>query len=722
MIRSDLIQMPVTARDKPDRKKKKKAWSSRVAQWLGTPAGIRLARDLQRRSKSGAPTKASSLAPAAPTVPQAISIWRRAETDGEIIFERPEPTPWGDHYASTRVIRASKSAAGKRICLFGESVAAGYLYAPHLTPAKILSHQLREADSEQSYEVMDLARTNETIDGLANTIERALHLEPDLIVVFAGNNWTLLETRNASPYAPALDGRVGYGRELQRNGLLGPIEKASRRLLEKSTAFLGKLAAMAGARKIPVILALPEVNLADWENRQAVTWLPGSATRDWYGHYQRALARLARKRWKEAALEAHRMIELDGCTCPSSQRVLARARLGSGDVEGCKRACRAEVDANQYSTLCFLGAPQATPLVQAILEKAALHHGFSIVDLRRNFDHWAPGQLPGRRLFLDYCHLTARGMHVAMAGVAAETVRLLSRADRRPDWLNLARTISLLEISAPAESATFLGAAVHNAHRLLTVGEKAPILEYWCRKALQVSPGVRDAMLNLIALRLDPGQELHRGHLWNLQSDFRLGFQHGLQYAHLDAELIRTVTRVLSDAGDCRILKQVVDRRGLDARAIDLSSPRNLWEPVERFYPEVIASQEPAEMAYFRSAWPTSSFGLVSRGGRDVRLKITARLPTIVRDEPPSVGRIIVLVNGLRAAAFSCCRQWRKTSVTVPGRLLAPGLNKLTFSWPHPQCTGERALESAVRRLQRGLTADVHPVFGEVAEILASED
>ncbi len=712
--------MPIESTGTSQNRENSKAWNRRVAEWLGTPTGIRLARHLQLRSQSDAASQGSPPRPDGTERPEAISIWKRIEIDGQTVFQRPEPTLWGDHYASTRTIEATKAAAKKRICLFGESVAAGYLYAPHLTPASVLSHQLRLADTEQAYEVIDLARTNETIDGLTSTVGRALQLNPDLIVVFAGNNWTLLETPEVSPYIPALLSRVGYGKALQRNGLLGPIEQASRQLLHKSSTFLGELAAIASGRNIPVVLVLPEVNLADWENRQPVAWLPGFGARDWYRHYHRALDHLARERWDEATQAAGRMIDLDGYTCPSSQRVLAKARMGAGDREGARQASRAEIDANQYPTLCFLGTPQATPLIQGILERSALHYGFSLVDLRRRFQDWMPRQLPGRRLFLDYCHLTAEGMHVAMAGVASEVVRLLSQTPRRPDWMQLAQTIPRQEISAAAESTTFLGAAIHNAHRLLTVGAKAPILEYWCRQALQLSPGVQDAMLNLIALRLGPGQELHRGHLRNLESEFTLGFQHGLRYPHLDAELIRTILSLLSQGDDRPDLDEVLDRRARDGVAVDLASPRNLWEPVERFYPEVIASQDPPPAAFYRSAWPTSSFALLSRQGRDLKLEITARLPTIDPDNPPSGLPVRVLVNGAPAAGFSSCGQWQKTNLNLPAKLLAPGLNQLTLLWPFPQSTGEAALTNAAHRLQRGLPADIHPVFGEVAELLAS--
>ena len=98
----------------------------------------------------------------------------------------------GDHYATRQTLPARKTPGTRRICFFGESVAAGYLYAPHLTPAMVLEEQLRQTSDTHAYEVIDLARTNETLDGLLTTVRRSLQLNPDVLVLFVGNNWTLL--------------------------------------------------------------------------------------------------------------------------------------------------------------------------------------------------------------------------------------------------------------------------------------------------------------------------------------------------------------------------------------------------------------------------------------------------------------------------------------------------------------------------------------------------
>src|SRR3954452_25139562 len=111
--------------------------------------------------------------------PRPISIWLPREKDGEQVFERPDPGPLGDHYATRKVIPAKQ--ARQRICFFGESAAAGYLYAPHLTPARVLEDHLRHLAGPGAFEVVDLARTNEPLQPLVATVEAAMQLAPDLL-------------------------------------------------------------------------------------------------------------------------------------------------------------------------------------------------------------------------------------------------------------------------------------------------------------------------------------------------------------------------------------------------------------------------------------------------------------------------------------------------------------------------------------------------------------
>ena len=351
-----------------------------------------------------------------------ISIWQPAEVDGEPAFVRPDPLPLGDHYAAVKVLRPKKAELPLRVGFFGESAAAGYLYAPHVTPARVLEFHLRVAGGDGNFEVVDLARTNETLVSLAETVRTSLQINPDVLVLFIGNNWNLLETPEVSPYAPSAEARQRYARALRKEGIEGPLRLAAEALREKAEATLDFVALIARAVQIPVVLVLPEINLADWENRQPPVWLPGDGTARWHSLYGEAAGRLERGDFEGALATARSLRELDGGACSSTWRLLAKAWMGLGDLEEAGRAALAEVDAAAYPLLAFLGAPQATTAAREILRSTARRHGFSCVDLREVFAQATGSPLPGRRLFLDYCHLTSEGIHLAMAAVAAEVL------------------------------------------------------------------------------------------------------------------------------------------------------------------------------------------------------------------------------------------------------------------------------------------------------------
>lgn len=657
----------------------------RLAELLATPEGLRTARLLQAAGMLAPPPPSSSPA-APPRRPEPISIWVPREIDGEPAFVRPDPLPLGDHYAARKVLRPKKAELPLRVAFFGESVAAGYLYAPHLTPAGVLETQLRALGGAESFEVIDLARTNETLPSLGATVRASVQIQPDMLVLFVGNNWNLLETPEVSPYVPSVRARQRYADAL-REGLAGPIRKAEEELRLVAEGTFELIALIATAVGIPVIVVVPEVNLADWETRQPVVRLPGDGVARWHSFYR--------------AGNAEALRELDGGTCPTAWRLLARERMAAGDLEGAKAAAIAEVDSARYATLGFLSAPQATTLARDLLRGLARRHGFACVDLREVFARHTGSPLPGRRLFLDYCHLTSEGIEVAMAAVAAEAIRL--------SGMPQTGELPAIEVAPEVEATARLGAAVHSAHRLLTVGPKREILEHWCEAALEADPGVESAMLDLLEARCSPGPAvLTAAQQRNLSSPYRLLLQHGWKWDHLDADLIEVLVDVLERRG--RPVRDQVSRMLLEhhgGREVDLADPFYHWEPLERFYPEVMDLQDLARRATYRSPWPVSSFCLIA--DRDVELELTAR------GNPGEVG---VEVNGAPAGTFPLGERWTKGTLRIPAALLRPGLNRLTLRWPDPPPIEGDPFGPAIERLEIGLAADLHPVFGEVFSLI----
>ncbi|MFP5287753.1 MAG: tetratricopeptide repeat protein, partial [Thermoanaerobaculia bacterium] len=561
------------------------------------------------------------------------------------------------------------------------------------------------------FEVIDLARTNERLPTLVETVRTSLQINPDILVLFVGNNWNLLETPEVSPYAPSLEARRRYALALREEGIRGPVRLARERLRKSAREALDTVALIARTVRIPVVLIVPEVNLADWETRQPPVRLSRDGVARWQSLYWEAGDRLDRGDFEGALAAAREMLDLDGGTCPSSWRLLARAWRGLGSLDEARQAARAEIDAVSSATLCFLSAPQATTGVQDMLRHAARTHGFLLVDLPEVFI----SPLPDRRLFLDYCHLTTEGIHLAMAAVAAEVLNISGMLNEEVSWRGLLSRLPTPEITPEAEATARLGAALHTGHRLLPVGAKAQILEYWCEAALDASPGIAEAMLDLIAARSAPCPAvLTAAQQRNLSSPYRLTFQHGWRWDHLDADVIEAITTVLERRGRPvreEVARGLMKHHGLREAGTDLADPFYLWEPLERFYPEVMSFEDVPRRGTLRSPWPKVSFCLVCDATKDVELIPSVRLP-----QP---GEVRVAVNGAEAGAFEAGNGWTRTSLRIPRDLLRPGLNRLTLFWPALPATGEDPLRPVLDRLESGIAADLHPVFGEIFSILA---
>lgn len=668
------------------------------------------------------------------TSARAISIWKPVSRSGELVWERPKPLPLGDHYATRRTLRRLPEKGRQRILFFGESAAAGYLYAPWHTPARLLESQLNAVAGdcgESGWEVIDLARTNERLDSMVATFAAALQLKAQVAVFFAGNNWPLLETPELSPYAPAVRWRQRYGLGLRSGGLVGPVELARLQLQRKVRGAMARIAQLAAGVGVDVVLVRPEVNLADWPARQPVAWLPYGRSASWYEFDSRARRALEEGDWVAARRWALEMAGLDGGLNPTAQRLLASAHLGASEVAAAVSACRREVDADSYPIAAFLPSPRATRQVGDLLRQAAEEHGFATVDLPSIFAaHSATSlaeSLPGRRMFLDYCHLTAEGMAVAMAATACSILRVVKSAEVATWGEILAlRDPTGTAISQPVpevDAVAHLGAAIHTAHRLAGAPGKAELLRHWCRQALRSWPAISATMVDLARARCAPVPELLSAEQQEiLASPAVLGFQHGWSWQAVDGELFTAMIAVLrqGDGGQCTAAKQIeaailAHRAASPGRSIELAVPGfHLAEPVECLFPEAMAETRRSSRAMLRCVWPETAFDLPWDGELALRLRATLRLPPIAGLASRGAATVRLMLNEHSCGEVEVGARWSRQEIELPIHHLRRGLNRLRLVWPPLPGGGEAALEAAGERLECGVEADIHPLFGEI--------
>ncbi len=565
-----------------------------------------------------------------------ISIWRPETIDGSPAFVRPAPGPFGDHY-SDRLAIPLETPAPRRVCFFGESAAAGYLLAPDITPAGVLGLRLGP-----DYDVVDLARTNERIDTLVDTIQAALQLRPDVLVVFAGNNWNLLETPDWSPFFPVSESRQRYAAAVRRGGLGSPVLEAQRALRVKVDRLFDCLLA-TGTRTVIVV---PEVNLADWTTRQPVPWLDEGLAA-WYRLLVQAERALRRRDFAEARMSARRMLTLDGGSCPTAFRLLARAAEGLGDRDEAATASRAHVDSAHYPLLALLGAPQARHADQEMLADGARRAGFDCVDLREVFADGF-GKPPGRALFYDYCHLTPHGINLAMSAVASA---IAGDAGGGP-----------IEISASVATRAAIGAAIHGVHR----GARGPVVRHWMRAAIAEGRAARQLLRDVVDARLASAPAvLTKGQL----RDDPLTPQQGWKWKWLDAETLAAIEEVT----------------GLEVLLGDRGAPKlELWNPLDRFLSDALDHDDAEGRATYRAPWPWTHLALLARGPCTIEMVVRGKGTARLRSNGQCISRLQLRPQWTR---------WRVHVTVQPARRDPPAwrrpssFSKLAWRRPYIPCS-----------------------------------
>ena len=681
-----------------------------LAKRMAEEDGPRLARLLQMTGFLHPHQKTEISSPPSSGGPKPISIWMPREKEDKLEFVRPEAGPFVDHYADRVAIPATKPEHTKRVLWFGESAAAGYLYAPVYTPAKVLAHNLAAMVPETPWEVIDLARTNEHLQSLTETVEASLQLDPDLLAIYTGNNWNLLETPEHSAYAPDITARQAYGACLREGGFTAAIDRAGKTLLHKAHQAMETILGLALQRDIPLVLVVPEVNLADWTSLQPPVWLPALNLAAWYETRQKVLAALNHEDWQGVKAGAFALLEIDEGTCPTTFRFLARAHLGLGDIPAAREAARAEVDSAYRATLCFIDAPRSTSLVQKVLRRFGQRDGVHLVDLPALFHQ--EEALPGRDWFLDYCHLNAAGIQCAMKATAESIVQALGQC--------IANEAPSSPPPPEVEAVALTGAAIHLAHRLKS-DDKQALMEYYLDGALAAAPEVAEAMMDLISVRLGPVPAvLHAVQQRNAASSFPLSPQHGWKYPYLDIEAILAIEASLArhqPEKSQEISRMLMSERGLGEQWQELV-PYYLWEPVAQVYTDLLETTDLPGRAFYRAPFPETAICLITDGRQDLELAVVTRLPDPL-DEGQRFGRVALHLNGILLAEYFAGDSWERVEIPVPSNRLQAGVNRLTIHWPIPQTPGDAAREYLMKALEEGCEAAIHPIFGEIFSIKA---
>ncbi len=632
-----------------------------------------------------------------------VGIWAPRSTNGRTSFVRTtsnEDTFWAD------VACIEPKGARTRVVLFGESAARGYFYDPHYQPARVLESMLNDR-GDSDVEVVDLARTSLGFRPLVDLMQAALALEPDLYVMLAGNNWY--------PYS-----RMGWADArrivmMLRDGAgWGPVRAhMEARQHARVRTLIEQLATLAASRRIPIVVLIPEFNLADWHDvGRELPFLSGERLALWVavrGALGEAVARGDRAAAESLALE---LTTLDEHTMPLGLEVLADCRRQAGDLAGARRY-------REMARDCELAFPGASPprcfgITQESLRREARARELTVVDLPRRFEEHLNGDLPGRTLFLDYCHLTFDGIRLAMAWAAEAILPLLGRP--QVPWRRLA------EQARPPRPRVLAMASLLAAHHNYQTGQSGEIVRYHCEQAIAADPGIRETLQQFVDFHTRRAPSLVCRSFDAFAQAERAVTEYYLNPVHVDKHtklpFIDTLLDILGKT-DAAVPPRVLDVRtrehGVCGRRLNL---------LDSLYRSSSAAMDLGviarpKSAYYTSFYFTSTFFVVCQRPTDIVLTLTYRVPA----QPLGAGDVRVSVNGSWTGTLTASRRWRSIALTVPADHTREGANSIEVRWPLPDRSWQEAIDATAARVDREPASamySIYPVFGEIAAFAAA--
>jgi hypothetical protein len=608
-----------------------------------------------------------------PAGPGDVAIWHAERVPGGTELRRRGVdgiNPW--HWADIDYVPPPHGA--RRVVLIGESVARGWAYDPMISPFMVLSRQLDKL-APGGFQCVDLAQAGATAEDLIRLIRQLPALEPDVVVVFAGNNWGCMpESTTLEFLADSVSAvREGGYPQMRRNFIRSVIMPRARQVRDE----LLRLHAACGTQ---VVVVLPEFNLQGWAPPPGIDLpvIPAAAFAAW--HQLRADAERARGqgRWQEVLTAARQMVALDDGTSPVPGQLIGQAGVALGDGAAARAGLEASRDA--LTGLGITNTPRTTSGIRELLAAFAREHGFALVDMGAAVATAEFPQLPDARYFFDYCHLTDEGMELVMSRVA-EAVAGVPAQTVRPGP----------GIEPPVRAFMHVISAAHGAFH----GQRAAFVRTHLRLAAAACPDAAVAMTWLLDVLEGAGPIWARPAIEHLAG---LGPGSALLGPVL---LSRSMPPELWTLRAC--LAEVLGRAAADAPAGGdlLAAPFG-----DGFRPPNLSQGR----AFYQATAHRSVFSFAARGVADAALSLCYRMPA------PARSAATVTVNGQDIGMIPPSPRWATASVGCPSAVILPGVNQLSIRWPVPQVTaGDRQARDA-SAMARGEFPYVLPVYGELFE------
>jgi hypothetical protein len=579
------------------------------------------------------------------------------------------------------------------VVLIGESVARGHLYDPHFTPSLALQKMMDAACRTGEVEVVDLGRTDLVHDQLQELIPQALHLEPDALVIFAGNNWYPLVKASE---AQLLDMSYAYRATGSWRGVRNSCESF---LIANTRKTLRLLEQVTRESRIPVVVVLPEFNLADWRTECiSPPLLTSEETEEWLRAKDEAEQLLSGNDWEKAEPLGERLVQLDQGTTTAGPNILAEVSQKRGDHE----AARTFLEMARDAMVCWpiRETPRCYSVIQQTMRAEAAAHGVHLIDLPREFSKVLNGELADRRLFLDYCHLSLEGIRMSMA-LTAETLLPLLKYPAQSSK-DLAQVD--LNVAANVNAVAHLLAAVYNGNW----GQRIDLVRHHIRTALEFDRGIAHMMQLFLDLHIrrvpsSVSRSFEQiGELPNMAAIIGFYSDYGRD-KFLNTRLVTEIGAALEEIGiptRSHIERLIIKEHDIKNRTVNLASTFYSTSSYSRFLVDL-------RPEFYKATARNTTFLLVCDKPEPLNFSLTMKVPNVSTNQT-----ISLRLNGSPVAEIAATDSWTTSTCSAPAALLHPGLNQVEISWPMPVWSNEKQKEHVADCLEAGELIDIIPMFG----------
>lgn len=590
-----------------------------------------------------------------------VGIWEPVQHKEELYFIRsPKADDWPGAWCDQEVIPPKHRR--QRILLLGESVARGMHYDPFFTPASVLEGYLQQYLGTNEYEVIDIARIDATMGYLQQTLPLSLQMDPDLILIFAGNNWkndpsvlSSIEIERNTATLSTIEGLRQYHK--QRDQALNSLVDRYVDLVE-SCQSLGN---------VPIIHVLPDFNLHDWQpkNLGVCPLICPEKNHQWYELYEQLYQSFESNQHDAIVRYATQLMELDEGYSATGPYFLGQSLLRKKEYQLARSYLEMAAD--------FEPIPRCTQSVQHALRRASETGRLNIIDLPKLFDEQAPALLPDRFLFLDYCHLTVKGIRHAMGLIAEHLLSYFGRSHL------VSEMIRPLPISLHIEACGHFCGALYNGR----FGQPYVMLFHHIQRSLDLDPSMQQLMLSFLEHNVSPASKgLNNSYLNSRDTPLHI-IQKRLSIPKAHWNVIKAIWNALSAYNDIQqsmttSIANLLDRQfNVERRAMVKLLDSNFWNHYNQIHK--------TSTLYLSCNQPSTVIEFVAGAKESIEIDITLRVAV-------GTGDIVISINGFIVVTILGTVNWKRVSCKIPREYLESGtdcesdgrflIQTLSIKWP----------------------------------------